>query len=189
MISKKDQVMQAALQLFVERGFDGTSTAEISKKAGVAAGTLFHHFDNKENLINAIYMKVKSDISETFRLAVDPNNDAKTNFLNVWTSFMRFCVDRPNQFRFTEIFSNSPQISERTAEQAKAQFLDILHNLIVSGRREGSLKDLPDELTFSIMTSPSVATAWYLIENPTELENQEFMDLAAASCWRAISND
>jgi AcrR family transcriptional regulator len=49
---KKQQIMNAALKLFVENGFHGTSTAEIAKTAGVATGTLFHHFKTKQELIN-----------------------------------------------------------------------------------------------------------------------------------------
>ena len=177
------------MQLFVDRGFEGTSTAAITKKAGVAAGTLFHHFDNKQNLIDAIYFKVKTDMSEAFRSGLDEDEDARVKFHNVWMKFMRFCVDNPDSFRFAEIFSNSAQISEPTITKAKAQFLDILYQLIETGKRENRLKDLPDELIFSMMTSLSVATAWYLTEHPDQLENPEFIDRAAASCWHAISID
>jgi len=44
---KRTAIIEAALKLFTERGFHGTSTAQISKEAGVATGTLFNYFPTK----------------------------------------------------------------------------------------------------------------------------------------------
>ena len=43
-------IIKAALKLFTERGFHDTSTAQISRKAGVATGTLFNYFPTKKDL-------------------------------------------------------------------------------------------------------------------------------------------
>ncbi len=50
-MTRREAVLQAARSLFAEKGFDGTSTAEIAERAGVAHGTVFHHFKTKENLL------------------------------------------------------------------------------------------------------------------------------------------
>ncbi|MHB8764764.1 MAG: TetR/AcrR family transcriptional regulator [Deferrisomatales bacterium] len=50
-MTRKVAILQAAKELFAEKGFDGTSTAEIAERAGVAHGTVFHHFKTKENLL------------------------------------------------------------------------------------------------------------------------------------------
>jgi AcrR family transcriptional regulator len=60
---KKAALLKAALKLFTERGFHGTSTAQISKEAGVATGTLFNYFPTKEDLINGLYFEVKGELS------------------------------------------------------------------------------------------------------------------------------
>ncbi|MCK5033837.1 MAG: helix-turn-helix transcriptional regulator, partial [Calditrichia bacterium] len=51
---KREAILKATLNLLVERGFHDTPTSLIAKEAGVATGTLFHHFKNKEELINAL---------------------------------------------------------------------------------------------------------------------------------------
>ncbi len=50
-MTRKESILHAARSLFAEKGFDGTSTAEIAERAGVAHGTVFHHFKTKENLL------------------------------------------------------------------------------------------------------------------------------------------
>ena len=64
-IDKKTAIMEAVLKLFTERGFHGTSTAQISKEAGVATGTLFNYFPTKEDLINSLYIEVKGQLSQS----------------------------------------------------------------------------------------------------------------------------
>ena len=50
MLSTKDKIFQSALDLFASQGIQATSTAQISKKAEVASGTLFVHFKSKQEL-------------------------------------------------------------------------------------------------------------------------------------------
>lgn len=48
------QLLEAALELFVEKGFSATRAEEIAAKAGVSKGTLFLYFDSKEDLLKAV---------------------------------------------------------------------------------------------------------------------------------------
>jgi AcrR family transcriptional regulator len=61
MLSTKDKIFQSALELFASQGIQATSTAQISKKAGVASGTLFVHFKSKQELIDTIYISIKKN--------------------------------------------------------------------------------------------------------------------------------
>lgn len=47
----RTKILQAALQLFAKRGYDGTTTKDLAKQAGVAEGTLFRHFSNKKAIL------------------------------------------------------------------------------------------------------------------------------------------
>ena len=58
---KKREFFNAALNLFVEKGIDNTSTALISKEAGIATGTLYLYFENKVDLISELYISIKEE--------------------------------------------------------------------------------------------------------------------------------
>ena len=47
----RTKILQAALKLFAKRGYDGTTTKDLAKSAGVAEGTLFRHFTNKKAIL------------------------------------------------------------------------------------------------------------------------------------------
>lgn len=48
---KQKRILEAALEVFAEKGFAGTPTAEIAKRAGVAEGTIFKHYKTKKDLL------------------------------------------------------------------------------------------------------------------------------------------
>ncbi len=54
MTTKKENIINAALQLFAEEGYGSTSTSKVAKAAGVSEGLIFRHFENKEGLLKAI---------------------------------------------------------------------------------------------------------------------------------------
>jgi AcrR family transcriptional regulator len=65
-MSKKEAILEVATLLFSEKGFKDTSMAEVSKLTGVAGGTIFYHFKNKEELLLSILDAVKKRIIEEF---------------------------------------------------------------------------------------------------------------------------
>ncbi|WP_428658037.1 TetR/AcrR family transcriptional regulator [Runella sp.] len=54
MTEKQELILETALKLFAEHGFDTTPTSLIAKEAGVSEGLIFRHFTNKEGLMDAI---------------------------------------------------------------------------------------------------------------------------------------
>jgi len=63
----KEQILSAALQLFREKGIEGTTTKEISRKAGIAEGTLFNYFKTKEDLALYFFQKETDELIKWFR--------------------------------------------------------------------------------------------------------------------------
>ncbi|WP_058302927.1 TetR/AcrR family transcriptional regulator [Gorillibacterium timonense] len=51
---RRNEILDAADQLFGQKGFDGTSTNDILEKVGIARGTLYYHFKSKEDIMDAL---------------------------------------------------------------------------------------------------------------------------------------
>ncbi|VVN65227.1 HTH-type transcriptional repressor AcnR [Pseudomonas fluorescens] len=72
--AKLQQILEAAVMCFAEKGFRGTSTNEICAAAGMSPGNLFHYFPNKQAVIEAIAEEDRREMSERFaQLADEPD--------------------------------------------------------------------------------------------------------------------
>lgn len=66
---RKKQLLRVALDVFIEKGYYGTSTREIARRAGVSSGLLFHYFSNKKSIylelvkIGVEEMKIDTEIA------------------------------------------------------------------------------------------------------------------------------
>jgi AcrR family transcriptional regulator len=52
--NRRQDILEAGLKLFAEKGYNGSTTAEIARAAGVAEGTIFRHFPTKKDLLIAV---------------------------------------------------------------------------------------------------------------------------------------
>jgi AcrR family transcriptional regulator len=65
-LTRKEVILKASSRLFSDKGFNETSVSEISQISGVAEGTIFYHYKNKEGLFLSILEGLKDDIIDGF---------------------------------------------------------------------------------------------------------------------------
>ena len=65
-------MIAAARELFAERGFAAVGTEEIVSRAGVTRGALYHHFDDKRDLLRATYEQIEAEFAARLAAAVPP---------------------------------------------------------------------------------------------------------------------
>lgn len=61
-MERKNEILDAADELFGHKGFDGTSTNDILEKVGIARGTLYYHFKSKEDIMDALIERYNTQI-------------------------------------------------------------------------------------------------------------------------------
>ncbi len=77
-------ILNSALQLFAEKGYAHTTTRNIATVAGLSVGLMYHYFDNKESLLQAVFDFVMARIDEaiTAVLLNNPPGERLANFLH-----------------------------------------------------------------------------------------------------------
>lgn len=80
-LETRNTLLQVALDLFAEKGFEETHASEIAEKAGVAVGTLYLHFGNKEGLLRAILENVADTIYARVKEVYEQNPSAPPEVL------------------------------------------------------------------------------------------------------------
>lgn len=74
-MSKRDDICDAALELFAEKGIEATTTREIAEQAGAAEGTLYRHFDGKIDLAQWLYRRCSGQLEETLSESAEVASD------------------------------------------------------------------------------------------------------------------
>ena len=66
----RERIVRAARELVIEHGYDGVSTGQVLRLAGVSRGGLYHHFAGKHDLMAAVLEAVERDLTDRLALAL-----------------------------------------------------------------------------------------------------------------------
>ena len=183
---KQVQIMEAAEQLFAEKGFDGTSVRDISDSAGVNLAMISYYFGSKEKLLEALF----SYRSENLVMKVESLlQDKATNPLQKIYHLIDYYIDKfQNQTCFHKIMSREQVHNHRNTvteliHQFKKRNQDLVKQLIHEGQKSGEFKkniDIPIMMATLVGTvSHLVTTQHYYREmnNLQSMPDEEFKKL------------
>jgi AcrR family transcriptional regulator len=74
---RREHLVRLAAELFAEKGFQATTVRNIAEEAGILSGSLYHHFDSKESIVDEILSGFFDEIMGAYRGAVDRGADPR----------------------------------------------------------------------------------------------------------------
>lgn len=92
---KQDRIINAAIKVFAQKGYDSASTNEIVKEAGISKGLLFHYFQNKKQLFFFLFDYCYNIIADEFYKKVDLT---ETDFFNRMRQSVMIKMELLNQY-------------------------------------------------------------------------------------------
>ena len=93
-----EQILSAAIELFSQKGMNGTTTREIAAKAGVNIAALHYHWGGKEDLMKAVYQRVLDEVAvlaTEFFSQTYPNSNLAEGFARMLGRVYDFFADHP----------------------------------------------------------------------------------------------
>ena len=187
---KRSDVLQAALELIAERGFHDAPMAEIAEKAGVAAGTIYRYFENKEVLITRLHQELEEEISTVLLKDYPIQRPLRERFLYLIRGLLRYFIAHPLHFRYMEQYMNSPYgISlHRDRVFGKSGRQEIIMEVFATGVEHQVIKALPKAVLFSLAFGPML---WLLRDHVMGFVVLEpfLIDQIAEACWDAIKTE
>jgi len=179
-------ILGAALDLFVTRGFHDTSTARIAKNAGVATGTLFHHFGNKSNLIDTLHRLIAGHRRTLLAADLDPDSPISDQLRTLLINDLHWAADHDDQDRFLRQCRQAPGLA-LAARPDDPDETPKVTELMARGRAAGDLRDLPPELLARMFFGMSRAVISHVAGQPELVDDQEFLDRAFAAVWGGLA--
>ncbi|HZU52912.1 MAG TPA: TetR family transcriptional regulator [Holophagaceae bacterium] len=101
----RDRILQAALKLFQEKGFDATTMRDIAQAAGMSLGSTYYHFDSKEALVMAFYEESQEALQDRIPEAMAEHKDLASRVRLVIQ--LRFEQFGPNRSVLGALFRNA----------------------------------------------------------------------------------
>lgn len=186
-MDKEQEILTAALKLFVELGFHGTPTSKIAREAGVANGTLFHYFKTKEDLIVALYNRTKESLNTYLAAHQKEDDPLKDRMKSLYSASLAWGLQNKLQFHFIQQFHFSPHLAKVSDEDKENQ--TRLHTgLMRQASLEGVLKSLPPALIGSILGSHVYGTHQYLVNaDLSEEKRKEVIEETFDMLWGMIT--
>lgn len=159
-MNKKDAILQAATVLFSQNGFKETSTADLAKMIGVAEGTIFYHFKNKNTLFLAVLSQTRDLILEEFESYMGNHRfDNGLDRIEHAVAFHLYLAGKmENQFLLLHRYYpyQMAEVLPECRSHLEAIYdclVDIYEGAIDSGQKDGSIKKLPSRKTALIIFS------------------------------------
>ena len=101
-LSKRDAILNAMLDIVVERGFHDAPMSLLSQRSGASAGIIYHYFASKEDIILALYEQIRRLKTEVLLGGFSPDQDSRESFLQCFLAFYAFYRKYKREMRFYE---------------------------------------------------------------------------------------
>ena len=161
-MSTKDRILEEALTLFSENGYDGTGVEQIAEKVGIKAPSLYKHFKGKEGILNALIDNAEARYEEYFgsEQHIGTIPESREAFIRVTTERILFTMRDPMIRKIRKFLVQEQFRSERLAAITTRHQLEGVQKMyarIIEGMMEKGLfiKDDP-ALLANELTAPVV---------------------------------
>jgi TetR/AcrR family transcriptional regulator, repressor of fatR-cypB operon len=181
---KREQIVDAALELFVERGFFGTAVPEIADRAGVGAGTIYRYFDSKEALVNAIYRQQKLLFAQIVLDGFPVAATTREQFRALWMRMAKFASEHTDAFVFLELHHHARYL-DAESRAVENRMTALFTGVITNAQARGELKAGEPRLFMGLVMGAFVGVIRSCVEIEQPLDQADWK-LAEQCLWEAV---
>jgi TetR/AcrR family fatty acid metabolism transcriptional regulator len=141
---KYHQILEAAVKVFARQGFHQSTVAQIAKEAGVADGTIYLYFKNKDDILVQFFSFRTKQVFESFREEVDRVQDSLDKLRNlIHRHLAEFQRDRDGAVVYQVETHQNSRLAEAQIKEMSQLYRDIISEIVEQGQQEGAIrKDL-----------------------------------------------
>jgi len=139
--TRKDLIMDAALRIFAEKGFQNATITEISKEAGVSEATVYEYFGTKEDLLFAIPERITKDTFEASAKVIPYIKGVEGKIRAILLFYIQLYQSNPNYSALVllQLMSNK-RFRQTPAHAAIRKSSHVLLDCIREGTADGTFK-------------------------------------------------
>lgn len=180
-IDKRVAILEAALALFVERGFHGTAVPAVAERAGVGAGTIYRYFTNKEALVNALYRTWKERLANRVLAVFSDELTTREEFHLLWSAMAAFVVEQPMAYAFLELHHHGSYL-DAESRQMESGLFDFALEYIARKQTLGEFAESDPVVLWSLVEGAFIGLVRSSRRDRVKLK-PEVVAAAEAACW------
>ncbi|WP_327353912.1 TetR family transcriptional regulator [Streptomyces sp. NBC_01304] len=184
-------ILETAMRLFQERGYDKTTMRVIAKEAGVSVGNAYYYFAGKEHLIQGFYDRIAREHQEAVRPVLDRETDLEARLAGVLRAWLD--IAQPYHEFAAQFFKNaadpdsplSPFSPE--SEHAREAAIDV-HREVLAGAKAkvpDELKDILPELMW--LSQMGLVLYWVFDRSPDRERSYRLSERGAKLTTRGVA--
>ena len=175
--------MSAAIRVIASQGL-GAPTATIAKEAGVSNGSLFTYFETKADLLNHLYVELKTEMAAAALDGLPTESDIRQQVFHMWSHWLRWAASCPEKRRALAHLAVSDDITP-ASHQAGSQTMAGIARLLERSRENGPMRDAPLGFVAALMSALADTTIDFMIQDPANADKH--CTAAFDALWRMVA--
>jgi AcrR family transcriptional regulator len=184
-LARRRQLLDAAMEVFVARGYHAAAMDEIAERAGVSKPVLYQHFPGKQELYLALLDESVGRLVEAVAAAVRSTSDNRQRVNATFAAYFGYVAEHSGTFKlvFESDFSSEPAVRARL-DAADRECADLISQVI---REDAGLADDEAYLLSIGMIGMAQVSARYWLSTLGSIPREAAEQLVARLAWRGIS--
>jgi TetR/AcrR family fatty acid metabolism transcriptional regulator len=138
---KYHRILEAAVSVFAKKGFHQSTISQIAREAGVADGTIYLYFKNKDDILVQFFTYKTKQVFAGFREAVKKADNARDKLRNlVHRHLEEFQKDRKMAIVYDALTHQNMEVVEVNIRGMSKMYTDIVSDIIERGQEEGVMR-------------------------------------------------
>lgn len=186
----RERILQASLELFVNRGYFNTNVPDISRQSHCSVGSIYHHFLNKEEIAEQLYARGIEQFREALSQVMNPDEDFSSNIRRVVVAFLEFAESHHLLSRYLWLARHNEFLSSKIRKPTTVGFDPLgrkLTKIVKNAIRSEEISPLKAEIFWSIVFGIPLSFVMDWLDGYTSETPRSAAPIIAEACWAALT--
>jgi AcrR family transcriptional regulator len=186
--TRRDSILEAALQCFNARGVSATTIDDVRERAGASVGSIYHHFGGKEQLAAALHVEGARSYQGGFLASLEKQRSARAGIQAIVRYHLRWVADHPDLARFM-LGGRDTEVAAPAAPELRElnrAFFAAIAAWVEPHARRGALRPFAVDLYDALVLGPAQEFARHWLAGRTTTSLREAEPALVAAAWNAV---
>jgi TetR/AcrR family fatty acid metabolism transcriptional regulator len=195
--AKRDRILHAAIKIFSQKGFFNSKVSDIAQLAGVADGTIYLYFKNKDDLLISLFEEKMAEVVADVRARITAGDDALSRLRIFIENHMGLLLREAELIEVLQVeLRQSNKFMKDYVPVKFLEYLDVISEILELGKREGTFRQdlnitMARRAVFGALDEMALA---YVLSrkrkyDPTEAASEIYRIFAEGLCMKAENRE